>query len=68
MIMLLALFPVVSRFKFSLALLMSIYLLLLFCVAMVCHGDLAQNRPPVGRLTEFYLFISVGGVLGGIFN
>ena len=68
LIMLLALFPVVSRFKFSLALLMSIYLLLLFCVAMVCHGDLAQNRPPVGRLTEFYLLISVGGVLGGIFN
>jgi hypothetical protein len=68
LIMLLALFPVVSRFKFSIALLMSVYLLMLFCVAMVCHGDLAQNRPPVGRLTEFYLLISVGGVLGGIFN
>ena len=68
LIMLLALFPVVSRFKFSLALLMSIYLLLLFFVAMVCHGELAQNRPPVSRLTEYYLLMSVGGVLGGIFN
>ena len=68
LIMLVALFPVVSRFKFTLALLMSIYLLLLFCVAMVFHGELAQSRPPVGRLTEFYLLISVGGVLGGIFN
>jgi len=34
----------------------------------VCHGELAQSRPPVERLTEFYLWISVGGVLGGIFN
>ena len=41
---------------------------MLFGVAMVCHGELARNRPAVGRLTEFYLWISVGGVLGGIFN
>jgi hypothetical protein len=35
---------------------------------MVCHGELAASRPPVNNLTEFYLLISVGGVLGGIFN
>jgi spermidine synthase len=40
----------------------------LFVTAMVCHGELARRRPSVRHLTEFYLWISVGGVLGGIFN
>jgi len=40
----------------------------LFVVAMVCHGELANDRPTVSHLTEFYLWISTGGVLGGIFN
>lgn len=40
----------------------------LFVVAMVCHGELAKDRPSVSHLTEFYLWISAGGVLGGMFN
>jgi spermidine synthase len=40
----------------------------LFVVAMVCHGELARLRPAAGHLTEFYLWMSVGGVLGGMFN
>jgi hypothetical protein len=48
--------------------LIPLYSILLFSVAMVCHGELAATRPSVHRLTEFYLLISVGGVLGGIFN
>ncbi len=39
-----------------------------FVAAMVCHGRLASSRPNVRHLTEFYLWISIGGVLGGIFN
>lgn len=39
-----------------------------FVAAMVCHGELAGSRPPVGQLTEFYLWMSFGGVLGGLFN
>jgi hypothetical protein len=39
-----------------------------FVVAMVCHGRLAQDRPTTRHLTEFYLLLSVGGVLGGLFN
>ena len=35
---------------------------------MVCHGELARSRPSAKHLTEFYLWISVGGVLGGTFN
>ena len=36
--------------------------------ALVCHGELAKDRPSVSHLTEFYLWMSVGGVMGGIFN
>jgi len=39
-----------------------------FVVAVVCHGGLAQDRPPARWLTEFYLLISLGGALGGVFN
>jgi hypothetical protein len=44
------------------------HLVALFVVAMVCHGELAADRPSVARLTQFYLWISVGGALGGLFN
>ncbi len=63
-----SLIPTVSQTKFPLVLLLFLYLLVLFAVAIVCHGELARSRPEVDRLTEFYLLISVGGVLGGIFN
>ena len=42
--------------------------LLLFSVGLVAHGRLAASRPSPSRLTEFYLWVAVGGVLGGIFN
>jgi len=45
-----------------------VHLSVLFVVAMVCHGELARDRPPTTQLTEFYLWMSVGGVLGGMFN
>src|SRR5215212_8691102 len=37
-------------------------------IAMVLHGEVARDRPPARHLTEFYLWVSVGGVLGGVFN
>ncbi len=37
-----------------------------FFTAMVCHGELARLRPSASRLTEFYLWMSLGGVAGGI--
>ncbi len=63
-----ALVPTVSKTKLPLMVLVPLYLLALFAVAMVCHAELARGRPRVSRLTEFYLWISVGGVLGGVFN
>jgi hypothetical protein len=40
----------------------------LFLVALLCHGEMARSRPGVSHLTEFYLLMSLGGVLGGMFN
>ena len=39
-----------------------------FVLAWMCHRRLAEDRPAPKHLTEFYLLMSVGGVLGGIFN
>ncbi|MCI0461432.1 MAG: fused MFS/spermidine synthase [Gemmataceae bacterium] len=47
---------------------MPLHLVALFVAAMVCHGELAARRPPARHLTGFYLCLSLGGVLGGLFN
>ncbi len=39
----------------------------LFVFCMVCHGELVRRKPPVQHLTLFYLMMSVGGALGGLF-
>ena len=39
-----------------------------FVLCLACHGELAQDRPATSHLTEFYLWLAVGGVLGGLFN
>jgi len=39
-----------------------------FLYCMVCHGEIARTRPSTKQLTEFYLWLSVGGMLGGVFN
>ncbi len=49
-------------------LLILLHLLGFFVVAMVLHGEVARDRPPARNLTEFYLWVSVGGFLGGVFN
>jgi hypothetical protein len=61
-------FPILARTSLPMQVLIPVDLLTLFCVAMVCHGELARSRPSAKHLTEFYLWLSVGGVLGGIFN
>jgi spermidine synthase len=43
------------------------YCLLLFVCAMVCHGELAKLRPHPKYLTRYYLLISIGGAIGGLF-
>ena len=44
------------------------HLAFLFAAALVCHGQLAEDRPAASHLAEFYLCLALGGVLGGLFN
>ncbi|MBZ5609633.1 MAG: fused MFS/spermidine synthase [Acidobacteriia bacterium] len=39
----------------------------LFVCCMVCHGELVRLKPDPRRLTSFYLMVSLGGALGGLF-
>jgi hypothetical protein len=34
---------------------------------MVCHGELARLKPDPRHLTSFYMMLSLGGTLGGVF-
>ena len=51
-----------------LILLASFHVVILLAAGWMCHSLLAENRPPAVQLTEFYLWISVGGAIGGLFN
>jgi len=50
----------------NLFVLLVLHLGAMFFTAMVCHGQLARLRPAAAHLTEFYLWMSVGGVVGGV--
>ncbi len=43
-------------------------LLMLFAAAVALHARLYDLRPAPARLTQFYLVMSAGGVLGGLFT
>ena len=43
------------------------YAIVMFACCMTCHGELAKSKPAEENLTLFYLMVSVGGALGGIF-
>jgi hypothetical protein len=45
-----------------------LHLVMLLAAALACHGEMAADRPAARHLTEFFLWMSVGGVLGGLFN
>jgi hypothetical protein len=45
---------------------LAVHLTAFFVIALMCHGELARTRPPAKYLTAFYLWISAGGVIGGI--
>jgi hypothetical protein len=42
-------------------------LLFFFVIAMACHGELARTRPAAKYLTGFYVALSFGGMVGGLF-
>jgi spermidine synthase len=38
-----------------------------FGLSMLCHGELARLKPAPRHLTSYYLSLSAGGALGGVF-
>ena len=58
----------IAQMSRPLALVIPLHLMVFTFVALVCHGDLARDRPSPARLTEFYFWIALGGMLGGLFN
>jgi hypothetical protein len=53
--------------KPSLTVQIAIYAIILFSGCMLAHGELYRSRPAPRLLTTFYLCVSGGGALGGLF-
>jgi hypothetical protein len=47
---------------------MLLHLIVFFAATMTCHSRLSELKPAPEQLTGFFLWVSFGGVLGGIFN
>ena len=45
-----------------------VYPALLFVSCMISHGELVRIKPVAQHLTHFYVLVSLGGALGGIFT
>ena len=56
-----------GEFELDLVVRIALYALALFACCMCCHGELVRLKPDPRHLTLFYLIISFGGALGGIF-
>jgi hypothetical protein len=65
---LLLVFVLISGVNPGVGIVLMLHILTFYAVAMMCHYELARDRPSPRYLTEFFLLMSVGGVLGGIFN
>jgi hypothetical protein len=53
--------------SFPLPLQLLVHSAALFSGALLCHGELYRLRPSPRYLGAFYLWVSAGGVLGGVF-
>jgi hypothetical protein len=56
-----------DRQKMDLRLVIALFAFALFICCMVCHGELARLKPHPRHLTGFYVIVSLGGALGGLF-
>ena len=63
----LALF-MIAKLRAPLTAIVLVHLAAFAAIALNCHASLAKDRPEPSRLTEFYFWISFGGMLGGLFN
>jgi hypothetical protein len=68
----LALFPIVvagnSLAIRATALMLAGHLFVLFVGALLCHTRLASSRPAPSHLAAFYVWVALGGALGGTFT
>lgn len=48
--------------------LIGMHLIVFVVAALMCHTRLVETRPGSANLTEFYVWLSVGGAVGGLFN
>jgi hypothetical protein len=58
----------ITQAELPLWFLIPLHLLAFVMAGLVCHAQLAADRPPPSSLTEFYFWIALGGMLGGMFN
>ncbi|MGA7005119.1 MAG: fused MFS/spermidine synthase [Pseudolabrys sp.] len=61
---------VLSLFAVRIGLFVSLaaHLIAFFVIALACHGELARTRPAARYLTTFYVALSFGGMVGGLFS
>ncbi|MBI4908704.1 MAG: fused MFS/spermidine synthase [Acidobacteria bacterium] len=52
---------------FNMKILLSVFCASFFVCCMVCHGEMVKRKPHPKFLTGFYLALSVGGAIGGLF-
>jgi spermidine synthase len=56
-----------SRGVLDISLAVPLYCFGVFFGCLFCHGELAQRKPAPQYLTQFYLSLSAGGAIGGLF-
>ena len=67
-LLLLLVFTMTSGLKLTVFVQIALHLVVYFFLVLMLHLELAATRPNARYLTNFYLWISLGGVLGGLFN
>ena len=67
-VLLTLMFVMSVRIPFPVAFELPLHLAVFAAIAIVCHGTLAADAPEAQRLTEFFLIVAAGGVVGGAFN
>jgi hypothetical protein len=65
---LLLVFTITSLIELSVLIQIVLHVATFFSIALLMHTELARLRPDPKYLTEYFLWVSLGGVLGGVVN
>ncbi len=58
----------VAQVKGPLSAVIPVHLLVFLAAGLLCHSELSRDRPGASHLTEFYFWLALGGMAGGLFN